>query len=289
MNGDGCIPIRDYGITSAAALTGSGMMIEPYGEHSFAELKGFYEDIIKSSASDNFLLCGMSLLADMRAALLTCRKYNKKAAVLINIDEEMQTTAFLPADAALITLQSMGLDAFGIASEDEETVIGCIIRLTRFAKIPLFAELSNEGIDEIRKSGISVTVTEKYCFFSLPDEERETAITLADEHQAFFLEPDTTEISDGIPCDANLDEILSDISEEPVDILKIEINTPDDAMAFISNAHMATLPIMFSCEDDISLLLALMLYQGRALIDSECELEPETVEKAADKYGAILY
>ena len=112
---------------------------------------------------------------------------------------------------------------------------------------------------------------------------------LSNEREAFFLEPDTTELSDPIPCEANMDEILCDLSQENFDVLRIEINTPDDAVAFTENAHMATLPVMFTCEDDISVMLALMLYQGRALIDSTCTLDEETLKKATTKYGAVIY
>ncbi len=284
MNSDGCIPI-----INAAVLGPSGMMIEPYGGHSFAELKKYYQEKIKESESDTFVLRNMSMMSDLRAALLACKKYGRRCCAVLTVDDEMLTSAELPADAALITLQSMGLCAFSVEAYDEETIIDAVCRLVRFAKIPLFAKLSENGINEIRNADIEAVEYGEYCIFSISDEEKETAVMLANEREAFFLEPDTTEISDGIPCEANMDEILCDISQESYDVLKIEINTPDDAMAFIQDAHMATLPVMFSGGDDISLMLALMLYQGRALIDSEFELDEETVTKAKEKYGAILY
>lgn len=289
MNSDGCtLEVPD--IKNAAVLKPAGMMIEPYGEHSFSELKKYYaEQVEKSSDAAAYLLCGMTLMSDLRAALLACRKTGKNVYALLTIDEELLTSNELPADAALITLQSMGLSAFGITAESEEIIADGIKRLVHFAEIPLFASLGKRAAEELEASEIISEPWGEYCIFRIPEEEKETALMLANERQAFFLEPDTTELSEAIPCEANMDEILCDASQEAFDVLKIEINTPDDAIAFTQDAHMATLPVMFSCEDDISLMLALMLYQGRALIDSECELDEVTIEKATKKYGAVVY
>lgn len=265
-------------------------MIEPYGEHSFAELKTYYsEQCLKHENAPSFMLKNMTLMSDLRAGLLTCKKTGKPVYALLPIDEEQRTVNELPADSALITLQSMGLSAFGIEAEDEEIVVDGINRLVRFSKIPIFAKVSEKGISKLKEHGLTVTEKDGYAFFDIDDEEKETAFMLASERQAFFLEPDTTEISEAIPCEANMGEMLCEISQEPFDVLKIEINTPDDVLTFIQDAHMADLPVMFSCEDDISVMLALMLYQGRALIDSTCELDEKTLTKAVEKYGAVIY
>ena len=290
MNGDGCSTINVPNLNNTAVITPCGMMIEPYGEHKFSEIKKEYSaQAEKLSDADTFVLTGMTMLSDLRAALLACKKTGKPVYAVLDIDEELRTTAELPADAALITLQSMGLSGFGIKSADSENIITAIKRLVLFAKIPVFAECNGSAVCELEAAGISVQKDGDICFFEIPEEDKETAIMLANEREAFFLEPDTTELSEPIPCEANMDEILCDLSQESFDVLRIEINTPDDAVAFTENAHMASLPVMFSCEDDISIMLALMLYQGRALIDSTCTLDEETLKKAAVKYGAVIY
>ncbi len=290
MNSDGCSTINVPQLKNAAVITPCGMMIEPYGEHKFSEIKKEYSaQAERFSDSHAFILKGMTMLSDLRAALLACRKTGKPVYAVLDIDEELCTAAELPADAALITLQSMGLSGLGIKSADEENVVSAVKRLVHFAKIPVFAQLSESALDEIYAAEIDVSEIESHCIFSVSEEKRETAIMLANEREAFFLEPDTTELSDPIACEANMDEILCDLSQESFDVLRIEINSPDDAVAFTENAHMATLPVMFSCEDDISVMLALMLYQGRALIDSTCTLDEETIRKATEKYGAVIY
>ena len=290
MNSDGCSTLNVPQLKNAAVITPCGMLIEPYGEHKFSEIKAAYSaQAQKNSEASAFILKGMVMLSDLRAALLACRKTGKPVYAELMIDEELRTTAELPADAALITLQSMGLSGFGVKSSDEENTVAAVKRLVQFADIPVFARISEASADEISASDINISTIEDYCVFSITKEEKETAIMLSNEREAFFLEPDTTELSEPIPCEANMDEILCDLSQENFDVLRIEINTPDDAVAFTENAHMATLPVMFTCEDDISVMLALMLYQGRALIDSTCTLDEETLKKATTKYGAVIY
>ncbi|MBO5378349.1 MAG: hypothetical protein J6A41_08170 [Ruminiclostridium sp.] len=290
MNSDGCSTLNVPQLKNAAVITPCGMLIEPYGEHKFSEIKAAYSaQAQKNSEASAFILKGMVMLSDLRAALLACRKTGKPVYAELMIDEELRTTAELPADAALITLQSMGLSGFGVKSSDEENTVAAVKRLVQFADIPVFARISEASADEIAASDINISTIEDYCVFSITKEEKETAIMLSNEREAFFLEPDTTELSEPIPCEANMDEILCDLSQENFDVLRIEINTPDDAVAFTENAHMATLPVMFTCEDDISVMLALMLYQGRALIDSTCTLDEETLKKATTKYGAVIY
>ena len=290
MNSDGCSTLNVPQLKNAAVITPCGMMIEPYGEHKFSEIKQEYsEKAERFSDCSAFVLKGMTMLSDLRAALLACRQTGKPVYAVLDIDEELRTTAELPADAALITLQSMGLSGFGITSNNEENVVAAVKRLVNFAKTPVFAQISDKGLEEISAAGIYADYIEGYSVFSVDEDKKETAIMLANEREAFFLEPDTTELSEPIVCEANIDEILCDLSQESFDVLRIEINSPDDAVAFTENAHMASLPIMFSCEDDISIMLALMLYQGRALIDSTCTLDEETITKATKKYGAVIY
>ena len=289
MSSDGSTQIVPD-IKNAAVITAAGMMIEPYGEHSFSELKGYYaECVAKAPDASAFLLKNMSLMSDLRAAVLACRKSGKPVFAELKIDGELMTSGDMPADAALITLQCMGLSGFGIAADDDETVIDALCRLVHFSKIPLFGSVPKSKAAVLTEAGINVTFCEDIAFCSIPEEEKETALLLANERQAFFLEHDTTEISDEIICEGDIDEILSDASDESFDVLKIRLDSPDDAVAFSMAAHMATLPIMFSSEDDITVKLALMLYQGRALIDSECMLSEDTLVKAVQKYGAIIY
>lgn len=274
-----------------AVLTESGMMIAPYGEYSFTELKAHYaEQIEKNRNAGLFLLRGMTLLSDLRAALIECKKRGKAAAALLSVDGDLTTAASLPADAALITLQSMGLAAFGVFSDSEDTLADAVERLAPLASIPLFFRAPNEAVGgRILRAACEAGLLPLGNNAFQPPGERETALLLANERQAFFLESDTTEISEPIPCNDGMETELFAASQESFDVLKIEIDTPDDAVAFAENAAMALLPVMFGSGNDTALMLALMLYQGRALVDRTCGLSEAALEKAVRKYGAILY
>lgn len=279
---------------NALRLGESGMMIEPYDEHSFTELKKHYSALIDSAPEVScYILEGMSLAADLRGALIECKKRKKPVYAIIDVDEELMTSAQLPADAALITLQGMGLSGFGICAPDENTIVYGMDRLAKLAKIPLLAKLNNGQISletrsHLERKGFTVISDENGLMCS-PPEENETALLLANEREAFFLEPDTTEISEAIECSEGMEEEIIGVSHEAYDVLKIQLDEPEDAITFSEHAHMTTLPVMFSTENEVTLMLALMLYQGRALVDSTCSIDEKTLEKAIEKYGAVIY
>lgn len=288
----------------------SGKMTIPYGETSFTELKAYYKEKLNETVTDEygaFMLDRMTMLSDLRAALLECRKYGRPVYVMLDVDEEMLTEHELPADAALIVMQSIGAICFGITADSNETLIGCIRRIKPYAQIPLAVRpkagtLTDEELTDLLNAGTDVFIglsdecstrfqniisTEGY---KPPEVEYIDSLMLANERSAFFLEHDTTEISEPIECNAGMGEdLIAACENSGCDVLKIQINSPDDALDFADNAHMATLPVMFSGDDEIAMKLAVMLYQGRALIDGTSLIDYEELKKAAQKYGAVIY
>lgn len=293
-----------------AVITPIGEMTIPYGEMSFTELKAAYKEKINAlpeGSYTGFLLDKMTLMSDLRAAVLECRKLGKPVYAAVDVDGDLKTEHELPADAALIVMQSLGALCFGISSDDAETLLDGVHRLRPFARIPLAVRpangtLSDEAITELLNAGAEVFIglddecttrfqnivsAKKYTPFC---EETEDSLMLANERSAFFLEHDTTEITDPIECNAGMGEDLIAICERGgYDVLKIQVNSPDDALDFADNAHMASLPVMFSGDDEIAMKLAVMLYQGRALIDGTSLIDPDELKKTAGKYGAVIY
>ncbi len=292
-----------------AAVTPVGEMTIPYGDMSFTELKAAYKEKIKALPEDSacFILEGMTMMSDLRAAVLECRKLGKPVYTMIEVDADLKTEQELPADAALIVMQSLGVLCFGISSDDPETLTDGVRRLRSFARIPLavrpksgslddstLLELLNLGTDvfmglndECHTRFQNIVSAKKYDSVSV---ETEDSLMLANERSAFFLEHDTTEISDPIECNAGMGEDLIAVCEQGgYDVLKIQVNSPDDALDFADNAHMATLPVMFSGDDEIAMKLAVMLYQGRALIDGTSLIDPDELKRTAGKYGAVIY
>lgn len=295
-----CIP----DLSKAFVLGKSGVMTIPYGEVSFTELKSIYRNMISAAEDkDFFLLDGMTLMADLRAALLECRKTKKPVWAIIPVDEYLMTEHELPCDAALITLQSLGIDCFGISSDNEENLIDAIARIKPCSRVPLAVKaidgkLSEETIEKLLSMGVEkfIGLEDKALFEKILQKDitplsfdEIESIMLANERQAFFLEPDTTEISEGFTCSAGMDEELIEAENSGFDVIKIVIDAPDDVLVFIENAHLTELPIMFSCNNETELRLALMLYQGRAIIDSTSPMDEDEIKAAAEKYGAVIY
>lgn len=288
----------------------SGEMTIPYGETSFTELKTIYKeklDLIDTESTGAFMLDGMTMLADLRASFLECRKYGCPVYVMLNVDDELKTEHELPADAALIVMQSLGALCFGISADDTETLAEGIRRIKPYAKIPLAVRpkkcrLTDDELTELLEAGTDVFIgldddshtrlqniisSEGYM---APETEYIDSLMLANERSAFFLEHDTTEISEPIECNAGMGEdLIAACEQSGCDVLRIQINSPDDVLDFADNAHMATLPVMFSGEDEIAIKLAVMLYQGRAMIDGTSLIDPDELKKAAQKYGAVIY
>lgn len=287
-----------------------GEMTIPYGETSFTELKTIYKEKINALPDDGheaYLLSGMTMLADLRGAFMECRKHGKPIYALIDVDDELLTEHELPADAALIVMQSLGAVCFGISSDDYDTLLEGVKRIRSYAQIPVAVQKKNGVLSEGQISGLLSVGAEVFIGldsesstrfqniisdenFRMPEFECEDSLMLANERSAFFLEHDTTEISEPVECNAGMGEDLIAVCERGgIDVIKIQINSPDDALDFADNAHMATLPVMFSGDDEIAMKLAVMLYQGRALIDGTSLIDPDELKKTARKYGAVIY
>ena len=262
--------LKGKNIRSAAALGPSGIQTEPFGETSFTELISAYDEEIKAleQYADLYVLDGMRSMADIRAALISCKKTEKPVFVILKVDENGLTKEFeVPALSILITVQEMGADAFGISSDTQDCGKICA-ELIKYAKIPIIG-------NNLYMRG-STDVQDDFFIFT-------------HYNNIYFLEADTTEISEPIICQPDMEEIIADICKTSCDILLVQINTCDDAIDFARNAHMATRPVMFSSENELALRMALMLYQGIALIDSTTLIPEDVLNEICTKYGAVVY
>ena len=262
--------LKEKNIKTASIIGASDVQVDPFGETSFTELISTYDELVKSGKeiADLYVLDDMCSITDMRAALISCKKTKKPVYVFVKTDENGLTEEFeVPALGALITAQEMGADAFGISSDIQDDSEICT-ELLKYAKIPLM-------INNVYKHR--------------SDEVQDDFFVFTHYNNIYFLEADTTEISEPILCQPDMEEIITDICETSCDILRVQINTYDDAIDFARNAHMATRPVMFSSENELALKMALMLYQGIALIDSTTMIPEDVLNDICSKYGAVVY
>lgn len=309
----------------AGCISTSGLYIEPYGESTFTELMSVYREQVKalSPYCDMFSIENVPAIWNMRAAVLACKKENKPIMVTMCVDEDGDTDVGTNVLSTLIILQELGINAFGISSTAANITADLIKKISPYAKIPLIAKPSAEYTDEdgnkrrlspeefadnlrlcIENGAIIIggsNYSDSDCQQALSDmlkaeeytmheiEKQDMSLVFADENQVFFLEPDTTEFSPAIECAPDMTDEISDICDESYDILTVQINSPDDAIDFAKNMHMSTLPVSFLSDDEISLKMALMLYQGRAIVDGKSLIDEGKLQEIAQKYGAVVY
>lgn len=266
----------------------------------FKQARALYEAGVDLLLADN-----MRSVADARAAVLACKRFDIPVFATVAVECADITEGKSSALAALICLQEMGVSAFGIACECEIADFCEIIsELAHYAKVPLIAHIQGDDetcVTELIQSGAQVIISAAYCDYSKPrskmrntadsfdDEASEGLLVLSNEDQAFFLSPDNIEISEYLQSAQDMADILIDLSQTSIDIIGIELFSPDDAVLFMENVHMSSLPVIFKSQSITALTTALILYPGRACIDSCCGLDEEVLCNLAKKYGAIIY
>ncbi len=241
-----------------------------YDDYSITELMSMYRRQIKAIDRfvDFYFIEITGSIKVLRAALLACKKTDKR--VFVSVSGNISPLS------ALITAQEMGADAFGINCLNGDNVIKNLEEIQPYSKVSLIARSLGES------SGI------KYVKFD--DELKEDSqFIFTNENEVFFLNPEIMEISLPIECNSDLESEISRICSHSYDILRVEINSPDDALEFADATPLSTLPIMFKSYDKLSLKMALLLYQGRAIIDSDTTIEDEYLVTMAQKYGALIY
>lgn len=285
--------------------------------------------VLLESDVDFFVVETMVSIAEARAAAIALRKLNKPVMITMTVDEEGNTLDGGKAVNALIILQELGIAAFGLnGSYGPAAMKDVFIQMAEYAKIPLVAKPSAVSFDEptqsltpispdemaqqmkqliiagaslvggccqttpehIKALGNVLTITPPPSIFNLDRPiEKEDEIILADSKQHYHLYSDQMDCSEPICCSADMCDDFLRLEEERYDVIVIQLDTVEEAREFSENAHFSTLPICFLTHDELTLRLALMLYTGKALIDSRSSIEEDTLKYIAQKYGAIIY
>lgn len=312
----------------AGCISMTGLTLEPYGESSFTEVLEIFREqasILVDCGVDILVVETLTSIAEARAACIALQKFDIPKYITMTVNDEGLTPYGGSAVNALVILQELGISAFGLnCSYGVECMLEQIKEMKPYAKIPLIAKPSACSYDEendelinlsplemavqikdIVQAGVSIiggccetTPEHIKCINVALDEVEEVVldepeikgdITLADIRQIYNLYCDNIEFSELLECSVDMTDDILELEEDSKDVILVEINTIDDAIDFSKNAHIAKLPICFSSHDEISLKLALMLYTGRAMIDSKTSIDRDKLEKIAKKYGAVIY
>lgn len=283
--------------------------------------------ILIDAGVDILVVETLTSIAEARCASIALQKFDIPIFITMTVNEEGLTPFGGSAVNALVILQELGISAFGLnCSFGVECMIKQIKDMKPYAKIPIIAKPSACRYDEesdklinlsplemalqikeIAKAGADIIggccqTTPKhiecinealkevsYHNEQTKNEEIKGDITLADIRQIYNLYCDNIEFSELLECSVDMTDDILQIEDDSKDVIFVKINTIEDAIDFSKNAHIAKLPVCFSSHDEMALKVALMLYNGRAFIDSNTSIDSKKLSKISKKYGAVIY
>lgn len=309
----------------AGDIATSGKFLAPLGDLSFSELYDIYREqaeAMEEAGVDLYVIETIMTVPDARAALLAVRDVSDKPVLVsFTCDENGRTLTGTDVRAALVTLQSMGIDAFGLnCSTGPAEMLEQAKRLRDLAEVPI-AIKPNAGLpktvngetvydcppDEFVKhtkdfaelgaglfGGCCGTGPEhiariapelKDFRFRKPDPQHMDKIVCATEKDVFILEPGI-EAGEILECGPALEEQIRKANKNDSKIIAIKINCGADIDEFESAQHAIRKPLCIVCNDAVLLDEALMMYQGRALYAGS--LSDEELAPMVRRYGLVI-
>ncbi len=282
---------------------------EEYGKNVF---ESAYFDhlekitVLKDAGVSFILLDGFDKLWDMRAGVLAARAADMPVFVLIRVDDEGKTESDTDYIAALITLQALGADAFGIECLSGAADTARLIKKAfPHADIPLIAAVdisacTNEELSELAEEGVSVYIdlssqhdTKKLSMIKASGSAYNEAAEKDDYaaaifREAFFL-PENLELSEPLKCGYSMSDDIIDLDDSQANAIYILLDSTDDAASIAANADMSYLPFVVHTNDPTTLEASLRYYQGRLIVDKQCDIPEDEFWALTSKYGAIIY
>jgi 5-methyltetrahydrofolate--homocysteine methyltransferase len=131
----------------------TGKFVEPFGEVPFEEAVNVYKEqaaALLEGGVDGFVIETMMDIQEARAAVIAVKETcDLPVIVTMTFDEGMRSLTGNDPLSALVTLQALGVDAFGCnCSTGPENMIELIKSIKPYAKIPLLAK-PNAGMPKL--------------------------------------------------------------------------------------------------------------------------------------------
>ena len=309
----------------AGDIAPTGKFLAPLGDTSFEELLEIYTEqaeALEEAGVDLFVIETTMTLPEARAAVLAVKSVSRRPVfVTFTCDESGKTLTGTDVVAALLVMQGMGVDAFGLnCSVGPEAMLTQLKRLRPYAEVPLIAK-PNAGMPEIEdgrtvyrctpeeftavagemaRAGVAIfggccgTEPEHISALAssaddadiaLPAPENRDMLPLSTEKQAFFL-PSDVPVGTPLPCDAQLIDALEAAEEDPAPVVCIRIEREEELDNFSDCQFAISKPLCLQCERADLLEQALQRYQGRAMYDGG--LGEDTLLPLQEKYGLIF-
>lgn len=299
------------GLPVGGRLGPSGIAFSYEEADRFDDIFTLYREQVRAleDAGASFLLVErQTSLADMRAAMLAARLTDLPVIVTMTPDPFGETVEFL---TALIILQAMGTDAFGVDNIPASDMEKLLSEALPHAEIPLAARLSvphamspldfADDAARLARAGACVlsagsgarpeytaALASRALAFPLPDEGEPDSHAAASPDGVFFL-GDDIELSEPLLCTSHLDDDLIEIEHGSANAALVRVESVDDALLLAEHGPMARLPLAVWADSLPVLEAALRYFQGRLIVDSSSPLEENVLASLAAKYGALLY
>jgi len=312
----------------AGDLSPTGLFVHPFGNVHFEELVEIYAEQVRAldaAGVDLFLMETCTTLTDARAAVLAVRENSKRPVMAsMNCGENGRMLSGTDILAAMIVMQGMGVDAFGLnCCSGPKTVLEQMRRLSPYRAVPLLAkpnaglpklvdgktvyesdpeefalyagELAEAGVrlfggccgsDERHIAALRAAIS-AIDFSRLPAPEQDPdRILCASEREAFFLSP-TVDVGEEIVCGPDFAEDILD-AEENMGVVKVLVRDEDDLEIFEENQYMLRDALCISAYSPEILERTLRCYQGRAFYDGTGDFDQEFLQKLTAKYGLVV-
>ena len=309
----------------AGDIATTGKFLEPLGDMTFEELYEVYleqAEALEEAGVDMYAIETIMTVPDARAALLAVKSISDKPVLVsFTCDENGRTLTGTDVCAALVILQSMGADAFGLnCSTGPDEMLMQFRRLKEFAEVPL-AVKPNAGLPEsvdgrtvyncspdefvkhtrdFSESGAAMfggccgtgpehikSVRESLDGFELrkPEPAHADSIVCATEKDVFVIDGEIT-AETVIDCGPELESDIKKANRSDEEVIVIRITGEADLDEFGMAQYAVRKPLCLMCEDAELLERALRLYQGRAIYSGE--IGTDELAPLVRKYGLII-
>lgn len=289
----------------------SGLFMKPYGEASFEQMYDiFYEQakILDDAGVDMFIVETQLNLSETRAAVLAIKDVcDKPILACMTVDEKGMTMSGNKISACLLILSSLGVDAVGCnCSLGPKIMLDILNGAKKYSSVPLIAKANagkphGTGKDmyfdvnaqefydaciEIANSGVQVIggccgTTPEYIGllkdleFKAEGNISDISMIAANEKEIFCIDNNIIDNLDNISCiecSPNLEDDIMDELDDDADIIRLRINSIEDADILLENSFLINVPLMIDSDNREALDIALKKYAGRAIIDPECKI-----------------
>lgn len=308
----------------AGDLSPTGLFLSPMGEISFRELVDIYTPQaagLEEAGVDLFVIETMMTLSDARAAVLAVRSVSDKPIfVTFTCDEKGRTVSGTDITAALVIMQGMGVDAFGLnCSAGPQEMLVQLRRLREYARVPLIAK-PNAGmpqivdgkavyscppeeftalVPELLQAGVAIfggcCGTDAGHIAALKKALDGAEITPPSPRHPTLLPAATEKLPMYLPADAkhgpviavteNLEDDLQEAMDGDEPMVAVALQSTADAEELAQVQYLIEKPLCLVCDDGAVLEAALRSYQGRALYEGA--IPEETLAQLQELYGLI--